>query len=720
MPWLLWGDGETHLKIIGIILIIIVVGGVIYVNFDNIKNIILGAGMVTPPTQMVFSLSGTPARIDNSYLAVNTRWTMTVTCDSKLLFSGYRWDVDKMINDGDYKTSQGELVARKNLDIEITPTYTYLIIPLEKLPSITILEGKTGRNMDDTGNTISIVSTNPVTMTYYVVKSGVSQEIVSPLKITVNGKSSVFNFSTTETITFEGVTFSQLGRLMPNKVLPTWGGFMLIPIDDNAPTVTGEVKDSNGKRWLILDSLNAATASSLINPSLPTSYNKYVWGDDHGGVIEGLGTIYPGPSSLFGPDRVVAPGWGAFFRLDAGIFLNVAIAEYPRGGALYKSSLPSVRNGTVYESWVGPLTYRKCMRLEQPVLDFMTFLTDRVYVMNPTASDPKPDYWFIDTVSGSPKLVFRYPSCYYPEMLNIQFPGEKADIVVYSPITSSFQLLSVTTDVQKVLGGQTAKVTVAVKNNGTTEATAKIYAKSENNVFILDKDAYSLTLAPGATGYAYFNCYYGGDQQLSDRIIITLKDTDGRVWGQGSVSLQTDAPVGGLFITGVDLDSSIEYGRWSNLVVTVKNKQGITYTDVKVVVEYSSPFKVNPGQVAKQCPSGDTAFEFKITVESQNTNTRGELRIKLYRGSTLLQTVTVGVTGNPFEEPPPPPPSSIFTWACIILILLGVVSLVLGMVFLVAEKDGAGMLLLIGVMLIVAGALILYVNDYISRHLGVI
>ncbi|MEM2173262.1 MAG: hypothetical protein QXS66_08530 [Thermoproteota archaeon] len=208
----------------------------------------------------------------------------------------------------------------------------------------------------------------------------------------------------------------------------------------------------------------------------------------------------------------------------------------------------------------------------------------------------------------------------------------------------AFEIVSLTSDIYKVRGGQTARITVKVRNNLGFKATAVILVDSKNQLFFFDIRLATITLEPGEEGDVYFGAYYGGDEEKTDEIIILVEDAEGHLCDRKTLTLQTASPVA-LFLDDVKTGGAIESGKWTSLEVTVTNKQGIA-REAEVRVEAPPPFRVEPKGVIKICSSSETVFPFQITVDtlSEITDT---LKIELYYEGERMDISYVTVTGYP-------------------------------------------------------------------------
>jgi hypothetical protein len=632
---------------------------------------VLRLGLITPPTNVYVDEKPPTERIDQNYLKSKTKWMFAVVLTQKMEFDGFLWDSDYIRTKIESrKPTYGEkFEARKSLSISVTPKDLKLYIPLTARSAKVVLLSNKGKWENDQGDESSVVDveTKPLSIDYYV--SGSPTQFRDTFTLTVNGKSGDFTPFVAKSQEFEGVTFEKQGHLVGDEDIPDYTDLMLIPIPKDKETIPGEITDSNGNRWLVLK--YASVIESLyINPDSANSYNYEIWGNEKGGEVLELWRqgLHPGeyPQSQLLPDWDLGFGWGIFFK-NYEIMIpyqkGVKVCVYPRQADLWRSvsglsantshtiDLRRVEEGgdckLVYANWVNWNEYRQNWRIEKNIPAFMIWLASvaKNSVTNMTHTTTFGTYgdkWYIDTVDGQPYLVINCPLTVLAPLLTFSFPGDLADVVVYSPLAGSFQLVSASKDKSDLYGGQTATLTVTVKNTCDFEASATVEALGTNEV--VSPVTRTVTLKPGEVGTATFSVFWGGDAEATGKVKVTVYNSAGTVQGSTEVSDSLHPAIGGLSFHGYTIVPPVAYGTKSTLTVTVRNKDAMTYS-VRLEASAESPLSVSPATLTKDVATGDTGFAFDVTIADNSTATRS-ITVKMYKGTEYIDTMVISVTPN--------------------------------------------------------------------------
>lgn len=223
-------------------------------------------------------------------------------------------------------------------------------------------------------------------------------------------------------------------------------------------------------------------------------------------------------------------------------------------------------------------------------------------------------------------------------------------LLLILPITATpgaFEIVSLTSDIYKVRGGQTARITVRIRNNLGFTASAVVVAYSENKVFYPGREVVTITLRPGEEGDVYFGAYYGGDEEKTDEIVVIVKDAEGNECDRKTITLRTAPPLPLMRLEGVT-KGFLESGKWIHLNITVYNYQVRIY-ETEVRVKAPQPFRVEPTGIIKPCGAGKTVFTFQITVDTSK-EVNGTLEILLCYEDDIIDRSYVSITGYPSRQ----------------------------------------------------------------------
>jgi hypothetical protein len=659
----------------------------------------------------------------------NTYYVLTLTANGWNKFTGYKLEFTNQTLNG-IMIGGKQAYLKKNLELVITPLNTNLSTPLATLPQYQILPSLKGYYWDFVNNGLQKYSTKQLTVNAFKVPDLRSWSIEGGFVgyLYVNGQNQTFTSLNGKDIQLnvggETVTIKSLGSLANDLTPPSFGSLTIFSLPKEYEN--SGVPSLNGSKYAFVADLPENIRDSYCKYWYGYSYQNLLstWADEtQAYILSGYYSKFDSRKDYYNyPGFIERQSWEA---AGFGGTSNLKYYYHPRD----PSDTSQISKGTVFPiGW--PLV--KAYNQDVPVgtspgaigygqvyfarsgMNFWQYLTTQYNLQDPSSwtilKDSYGNVIHVKYAITNNKLTLVPESnAFFTDVITVLIPVELVDTFVYNPGLSSFKITNIVKDFTTLVGGGSGKISVTIKNTGTSVGSANLYVDFANStVMVQPSKVTGIVLQPGEEKTFDFQVS-APNIDATTSITFILQDYMAKEWDRKSVDISIYARKG---ITAIS-QAYFEPGRV------------LPPAEVNLIVRLSSSAQQKVALVLSDYDK--SIFSFDIETQTVNLPVTNDYSVKFHAKVKPFSTSSVSVKVTLYDDhntklgeyiatlyydsntPPPPPP---IDWTLILMLAGVIIILLLIIVLLAGGKGWVANLPLFLVILVVIVVLALLVTGY--------